>query len=85
MVQKKYISIQKLKSDTSDIEEPQNFRKHQNFYDDMASFDKKTVQFIKNLHFNSKITKFVFGCIPSFDVNISGMKTNVEESPSITG
>ena len=48
----------------------------------MASFEKTTVIFLQKIIY-TKVMKFVLGCIPTFDVKISGMKTNVDESTSI--
>ena len=58
--------------------------KHNNYDDDMAYFEKTTVQLLQNLQFCTKEMKFVLGCIPIFDVKTAGMKINVDESTSIT-
>ena len=57
--------------------------KNHNFDDEMASFENKTVQFLQNLHYYTKEMKFFLGWIPSFDVKIPGIKTNIDESTSI--
>ena len=50
----------------------------------MVYFEKVTVQYLQNLRFHTKLLGFVFGCTPSFDMKISGMKTNVDKTPSDT-
>ena len=48
----------------------------------MTSFDKTKSQFLQNLYFHTSELAFVLCCIPSFDVTISGMKNNVDDTPS---
>ena len=55
---------------------------HHNFDDDMASFDKKIVQFFQNLHVHINILKFFLGWISIFDVKIAAMNTKVDDTPS---
>ena len=50
----------------------------------MKSFEKTTFQFLQNLNFHSKLTRFVLGFTQSLDANISGMNNNYDESSSIT-
>ena len=54
---------------------------HNNFGGDMASFDKKTIKLLQNLHIYRSLLKFVFGCIPSFYAKPDSMKTNVDDNP----
>ena len=58
--------------------------KYPNFYDDIASFDKTTVEFIQKLHFHRNILNFVLGCIPSFDDKIAAIKNKVDKTPPNT-
>ena len=73
-----------LNSDTEryppDGEDTNNLGKYHNFDDDMAPFDKKIVQFIQNLHFNTNWLNFVFVWIPCFDAKIVALRTNVDET-----
>ena len=55
--------------------------KNPNFDDDIASFDKTTVEFLQKLHFNRNALKFVLGFIPIFYDKISEMKNKVDETP----
>ena len=73
MFQQNQISIKIQK-----VYDTEHLSKHQNFYNDMESFDMKTVQFIQKLHFHRNVLKFFLGCIPIFDVKNSDMKTNVD-------
>ena len=72
-----------IETDASDDSETHHSIKHHNLDDEMASFEKTTFQFLQNLHFHSKVMKFVSGCIPSFYDKIYGMNNNDDESPSI--
>ena len=69
-------------SDPSDVYDTHHFSKHSNFDDDMAFFDKTTVQFLQKNHYHRKVLKFVLDCIPSFDAKISATKNKVDETPS---
>ena len=69
-------------SGPSNTEETCNLSKSHNFDDDMAFFDKTTIQFLQHLHFYTRVFKLVFGCIKSFDVQIDAMKNNVDGIPS---
>ena len=42
-----------------------------NFYDDMVSFDKTTVQFLQKIYFHRNVLKFVLSCIQRFDAKIT--------------
>ena len=48
----------------------------------MVYFENTTVQFCTNLNFHKKALEFVLGFIPSFYIKTSGMKNNVDETPS---
>ena len=61
-------------TDALDNEEPYYSIKHKNIDESMVSFEKKTVKCLQKLHFQSKLTKFVLGCIPSFDKKIAATK-----------
>ena len=69
-------------SDPSGGEYTHNLSKHHNLYDDMESFNNRTVGFLQDLHFHTNVLKYFLGCIPSFYVKIYGKKTNVDNTPS---
>ena len=52
-----------------------------NFDDDMASFDKTTVQILPKIHFHRNVLKFFLGCIISFGAKIAAMNNKFDENP----
>ena len=69
-------------SDPSDGDDSDNLSKHTNFDDEMASFDKTTIEFFQNKHFDRNVLKFFLGCIPSFDDKIAAMQNKLDETTS---
>ena len=67
--------------DPSDGEDSDHLSKNHNFDAKMASFDRKTVQFLQNFHFHRNVLKFVLCFNPRFDAKSAAMKTNADDTP----